>query len=243
MKQNALIEMTPQSERPRERCLETGASCLSLRECLALILGSGPREVGCMGLAHRILTKPGNGFNEIESERIFFSSMETSGRTHLTEISGLGPAGQARLLAAFELARRYTLYRYSHHRIQNRTKSLSHLAIQALEKIPATYRIEAKEWLGFIPIHQNSGIVGDLCLVEKGVRTHVNVDPAELFARILALRPMAFFLVHNHPSGSTLPSWQDRDLTTRVGKISGELGVQLLGHWIVTPQTEKFLQV
>src|SRR4051812_5909277 len=104
-----MIERIPPQERPRERCLEKGADCLSLRECLALVLGSGPRSVGCLGLSSRVLGRAGEGLSEDEQERAFFTAMEVAPRAHLEPIAGLGEAGRARLMAAFELGRRYAV--------------------------------------------------------------------------------------------------------------------------------------
>jgi DNA repair protein RadC len=217
--------------------LETGPTCLSLRECLAILLGSGPPGLGCLGLAGQILEKPGKGLGNSEEERAFFTAIELLGITHLKNLPGLGPAGQARILAAFELGRRYAFFRYRFHKVKKSKQSLPDLALRALNQLSQKQRTEPQEWLGFVPIHR-TGEVGELCLVEKGVRTHVNIDPAELFARLLALRPKAFFLVHNHPSGNPLPSAQDFDLTQRVGSLAKQLGIQLVGHWIVTPDSE-----
>jgi len=236
-----MIEALPISERPRERCLEAGSSCLSLRECLAIILGTGPREGGCLGLASSILQRPGKGMTLPSEEHAFFIAMETTGAAHLKEVKGLGPAGQAKILAAFELGRRYALFKNQKPKNPRKLPTLPELATRSLGKISERARCEPKEWLGFVPIYP-SGKVGELCVVENGVRTHVNTDPIELFARILALRPKGFFLFHNHPSGMIQPSPQDLDLTRRVGEISRKLNIQLLGHWIVAPQNEHWIQ-
>ncbi len=236
-----LMNDTPLAYRPRERCLETGPSHLTFLDCLAILLGSGPKNLGCQGLALRILQQPGQGLTPSEEERAFFTSMENTGLSFLKSIPGLGPSSQARLLAAFELGRRYTFFKYAQNRCENpflKTK----LPQRALEKISLRDRTSPQEWLGFIPLYR-SGSLGDFCIVERGARTHVNVDPAELFARILALRPIGFFLFHNHPSGLLLPSQEDKDLTERVREISQTLGIRLLGHWIVTPLSESEVEV
>lgn len=242
MKSSMHNSIPPLSERPRERCLDTGPTCLSLRECLALILGSGPPGIGCLGLATNILGKPGSGLSTQEEERAFFTSLEVSGGSYLKGISGLGPAGQAKLLAAFEVGRRYSLYRNRIFRSNQPQKStIAELAREALSKISGKNRSEPQEWFGFIPIHR-SGELGELCIVEQGARTHVNVDPAELFARVLVLRPRGLFLCHNHPSGIVVPSPQDLNLTEKVAEIALQLGIQLLGHWIVTSQGETWIR-
>jgi len=233
------IEQTPASERPRERCLQRGAQALSLRECLALILGSGPPGVGCLGIAHRLLNRPGDGLSAPEEERAFFVAMEGSPVALLHEVRGLGTANQAKLLAAFELGRRYALFREAKQAPRKPT-SRDDWATIALGRIPPHLRGESREWLGFIPYYR-SGEIGELCVVERGVRTHVNVDPGELFARVLALRPAGLFLVHNHPSGNTAPSESDFELTRDVNQIARQFAIRLLGHWIVASRDQRLI--
>lgn len=56
-------------------------------------------------------------------------------------------------------------------------------------------------------------------------------------ARIaLVSNASAVVLAHNHPSGSTEPSVEDRLFTDRVYDELRTVGVPLLGHIIVTPQ-------
>jgi DNA repair protein RadC len=234
-----MILKTPESERPRERCLQRGPQALSVRECLALILGSGPRGTGCLGLANQILRRPGEGLASIEEERAFFTAMECSPGAMIQEIHGLGEAHQAKLLACFELGKRYALYRENRQTPRKPLKK-SDLGGDALKRIPPDLRSDSREWLGFIPFYRNSEL-GELCIVERGVRTHVNIDPAELFARLLALRPMGFFLVHNHPSGDTTASEQDFDLTRRVSTLARHFGIRHLGHWIVAARDERMI--
>jgi len=237
-----MILQIPMTERPRERCLEQGPGCLSLRECLAILLGSGPRGLGCMGLATQILKQSGDGMSANEEERAFFIAMETYGPSHLRQIRGLGPSGRARLLIAFELAKRYRKHRDlgpSEPQSPQNT-SVAKICRKSLEKVSPHLRTETREWLGFVPIHRADKI-GDLCIIEYGVRTHVNTEPAEIFARILALRPLAFILFHNHPSGNLDPSSPDLDLTTRVRVLAQQLGIELIGHWIVTSQSERWI--
>lgn len=234
----------PLPERPRERCLEKGPTALSLRECLAVVLGSGPPGLGALGLARAVLQRSGDGFAASDEERAFFTAMESSGESHLVGIEGLGPAGQARLLAAFELGRRYACYRRQGPPVpatQWSPRGLPEFAPETLSRITMRDRHEPREWLGFIPVYR-SGQVGELCVVERGVRTHVNIDPAEFFARLLAVRPRGFVLAHNHPSGNLTASPEDRHLTRTIDGLARPLGIRLFGHWIVGPSGETWLR-
>lgn len=233
-----MIQNTPTDERPRERCLSKGSECLSLRECLALILGSGPKGKGCMGLAAEIMSRPGQGLGCENEEFAFFTAMEVSPLAYITEFPGLGPAGRARIMAAFELGRRYALFREKTKSDRIEQEQTVSPSTKALATISDSLRNDPQEWLGFVPLHR-SGKLGRFSMVERGTRTHVNIDPAELFARILALRPQGFFLFHNHPSGNLYASAADHDLTLKVKAVSSQFGIELLGHWIVCSHGEK----
>ncbi|MBI2604907.1 MAG: hypothetical protein HYW49_02380 [Deltaproteobacteria bacterium] len=249
-----MIRHCHDSEKPRERCLAGGAECLSLRECLALLLGSGPRGEGCMGLSARILERSGSAriydarFNDVgfgdagaNDARALFTALESSGLGFLQNIKGLGPAGKGRILAAFELARRYAVLKArAATGSEENERHLGVLARKAVQKIPDGLRSAPREWLGFVGV-TGTGAVMDLCVVERGVRTHVNVDPAAFFARLLALRPAAFFMAHNHPSGSLLPSQEDQLLTVKMETLAAEFGIRFLGHAIVTAQAVKWI--
>lgn len=229
-------------ERPHERCLTQGASCLSLRECVALLIGAGPAENGSLRLAADLLTRLAPDLEGDAQARIFFSSLERLPESYLS-VPGLGDAGRARILASLELARRYADLRAQSKRQAHREgrKELG-LPERALDLIPQAWRSKAREWLAFIAVDSN-GKLGAFSLVEQGVRTHVNVDPIELFARVLFHRPQAFFLFHNHPSGDLNPSPQDEDITRRVDEVSRRLGIRLLGHGIITAESERWIVI
>jgi DNA repair protein RadC len=234
------IQDTPSSERPRERCLTRGARCLSIREILALLIHSGPKGIGALGVAARLLERPGAGMGEEEQERALFAALEASAsETTLGGIAGLGPAAIARILAAFELGRRYS-QQIQHHPLPFRQSP--RLFRSAAARISPERRIEPREWLGFVPLYR-SGRLGELCIVELGVRTHVNVEPAELFARILALRPQGFFLFHNHPSGNLEPSAEDRHLTAAVQNLAHSFDLRLFGHAVVSATSEIWIDM
>ena len=196
--------------------------------------------MGSLGVATGLLERPGSGLSPEEEERALFTAMEVSSYAHLKDLAGLGEAGQARLLAAFELCRRYAIFREKTLPVPRLVRSRLAPSRQALARVDSNLRCEAQEWLGFVPLYR-TGELGELCIVERGVRTHVNVDPAELFARILALRPQAITLFHNHPSGSLVPSEADLSLTGRVGQLSAQLGIRLLGHWILASRGEHWI--
>jgi len=232
------------SEQPRERCLSHGAFCLSLRECLALILGTGSGSRSPMDIARTLLERTGRDLPEDAESRGFFRAMESSPDALLDRALGIGPAHQARLMAAFELGRRYAAYLLGH---QGPLPAPAHecgqnLRERAVAQVPPSAWLDPREWLGIVPVYRSRAL-GSFIQIEKGVRTHVNIDPIELFARILALRPDAFYLFHNHPSGDLAPSPTDLLLTDAVRDLAEALGIPLAGHGIVSPRGRSWIVI
>lgn len=224
------IKDRPPSDRPRERLERGGAENLSLREIIALILGSGPRRIGCLGLADQLLRTGGHDTNTGEAERAFLLALASG---QLPPVKGLGTAGRARLIAAFELGRRFT-------QLQQNTAAPAHrqpptiaaMCAAALAHLPDKWRSAAHEWFGFVPVYQN-GSIGAFCLVATGGTASVTIDPATLFYRVLTLQACGIVLFHNHPSGVLTPSAEDFDLTRRILSLCESLSVTMLGHYIV----------
>lgn len=219
-------------ENLHQRCVLHGAGTLSVHECLALLLR---RSSGAKGgrLASDLMKKLASGMDEETQARALFSTLETACSSPSPDLGLLNPMDEARILAAFELARRYHFYREGSKSTSRLRLGESELEGEALSKIGPEWRGLSVEWLGFVPVYKHSR-VGNLCVVERGARTHVNVDPAELFARILVLRPRMIFLFHNHPSGDLTASREDKHLTRHVDDLCKKLGIQLASHWIVS---------
>ncbi len=114
---------------------------------------------------------------------------------------------------------------------------------QVLRKVSPRLRKSKTEWLGIIPCRMRLGgrlsdleqiQIGSLCIITTGTETQVEVSPKELFRAVLGSRCDGFYLVHNHPSGSLIPSEEDHELTWRTHQLAQVLAVPLLGHWIVS---------
>ena len=83
-------------------------------------------------------------------------------------------------------------------------------------------------------VDQARRVLGPLKVFEGGSRTKATLYPRVLFKEALERDATGIILAHNHPSGTFLPSPQDRDLTRRVAEIGENLEIRLLDHFIVT---------
>ncbi|MFW5730603.1 MAG: RadC family protein [Desulfonatronovibrionaceae bacterium] len=73
--------------------------------------------------------------------------------------------------------------------------------------------------------------------MSTGTVDQAPVFPREIITRVLEKRASGLILVHNHPGGDPQPSLQDRELTSKIKKISREMGIRLLDHIIIADET------
>ncbi len=66
-----------------------------------------------------------------------------------------------------------------------------------------------------------------------GTLTHASVYPREIVKRALKHNAAAAILTHNHPSGDTVPSQADKDLTANLRKALALIDVRVLDHIVV----------
>ena len=59
------------------------------------------------------------------------------------------------------------------------------------------------------------------------------VHPREVFKVGILSNAYSIVLIHNHPSGDSTPSKEDKDITTRIKEVSKIIGIHLVDHIIV----------
>ena len=70
-------------------------------------------------------------------------------------------------------------------------------------------------------------------VVSVGTLTLSIVHPREVFKPLIVMNAAAWLCAHNHPSGDTAPSQEDRLLTKRLREAGELLGITLLDHLIL----------
>ena len=71
-------------------------------------------------------------------------------------------------------------------------------------------------------------------LISLGAVNSVQVKPREIFRMAIYKMAVDMILVHNHPSGSLIPSEGDKDMTDRLIKSGDMLGIQVIDHLIIS---------
>lgn len=208
----------PVSDRPYEKCLQTGPKALSDGELLAVIIRTGSREDTSLALADKLLAlgNPGDGLLGLLHHSL----------TDLTQIKGIGKVKAIQLLCIGELSRR----------IWKRKANERPIIFGHPEEISEYYMEDMRhleqEEIRVMFFNTKQAMIKDL-LISRGTVNASVMTPRELLIEALRCRAVGMVLVHNHPSGDTAPSRADILLTRRVKEAGDLVGVQLMDHIII----------
>ena len=201
------VREMPEEDRPREKLFINGVKYLSDRELLSIIIGSGIKGKGVGSLSDEILKILDSGNYAVDEKT-------------LTSVVGMGRAKTALLSASVEFSRRIL--------VPDKNRISSPSDIYPVIKHYANRRQET-----FLSVSLNGAHeVINIRVVSIGLVNRTIVHPREVFADPLADRAAAIICAHNHPSGNTDPSPDDREVTEILKKAGKILGIELLDHII-----------
>ena len=208
------ISELAEEDRPREKLLLKGRSSLSDAELIAILIGSGTPTVSAVDLSRMIL-------RDVSHDLAALAKMSVR---DLTKFKGIGEAKAISIVAAMELGRRR-----KEQEPQTRSKITCSRDIYDFMR-PELYDEIVEHF--YVILLSRSNFVIKKQLLSVGGTTATVVDPKIVFKIALENMSQSVILVHNHPSGSTSPSDQDRKLTARLVKVGRELDLPVLDHVI-----------
>jgi DNA repair protein RadC len=206
-------ELSP-DDRPREKLLRHGAAALGDNELVALILGSGYRGSGALGVANEILAVRGG-----------LHGVARSTCSDLARIAGIGAAKAAQVMAALELGRRSVTHAPSA-RIQLRTPRDA-----AAYLLPA-FGSRPVEHFGVVLLDSKHRVLRT-AVVASGTLNTTIVQPRDVFREAVLGAAAAVVAFHNHPSGDPSPSPDDVELTRRLAAAGTLMGIDLVDHIVL----------
>ena len=146
----------------------------------------------------------------------------------MRQVSGIGRARAAQVLAAVELGRR-TLVRGAADR--PRLTSPRQLATYLLPQ----YGAALVEQFGLVMLDTKQRLIR-IRIISIGSLDSTIVHPREVFREAAAASAAAIVLFHNHPSGDPTPSPEDLALTTRMVNAGDIMGIDVVDHLILADQ-------
>ena len=202
-----------EEEQPQYRLEHLGEGALSLRELLAVVIGSGHSDDSILELT-RLLGELG-GLPGIASASI----------SELTTYDGIGKAKATRIKAALELGRRLvTTPLEKRGKIQSPADAANLL-------LPDMMFLE-QEHLVVVLLNTRSEIL-DTKTIYKGSLNTAVVRIGEVFKDAIRQNAAALIVAHNHPSGDPAPSPEDVRVTREIVNAGKLLSIDVLDHLVI----------
>ena len=205
-----------EEDRPREKLLLKGKGALSDAELIAILIGSGTRELSAVDLSKIILQKASNNLNELAKISL----------KDLMKIKGIGEAKAISIAAALELGRRR-----KDSDVVRRPKITS--SKDAYEQIRSYLMDLPHEEFWVLLLTRSNEVIRPVQISQGGISGTV-ADPKIIFKSALEHLASSMILVHNHPSGNLKPSEADKELTRRLVTSGKLLDIPILDHLIIS---------
>lgn len=210
----------PAAGRPRERLLAQGPQGLNEAELIAILLGTGDARRSAVGLAQELLARFAEADDPTGLKGLASACVED-----LTEVSGMGEAKSARLIAALELGRRLDVRGLAERQVINAPDDAWRLLA------PMMRGLDREHFVALL-VNSKHQVIGKT-VVAIGTLNATLVHPRELFKEAIRKSAMGVLLAHNHPSGDPTPSPEDRALTQQLMAAGEILGMKVLDHLII----------
>jgi DNA repair protein RadC len=209
------IKSWAEEDRPREKMIEKGLSALSDAELVAIILGSGTKEMTAVDLAKNLLNSVDNDLNKFGKLNIH----------DLQKFKGIGTARAVTVAAAMELGRRRKESdRHEKEKILQ-SKDIFDIFFPLLSDLPY-------EEFWMLYLNKSNSVISKVKISMGGIDKTV-ADVKLITKSALECLASSAAAVHNHPSGSTKPSNEDISLTMKIKKALSFFDILLLDHLVI----------
>ena len=210
------IKSWSQTDRPREKLLNKGRESLTDAELLAILIGSGNRELTAVGLSQEILKSASNNLHELGRKEL----------SELMQFKGIGEAKAITIAAALEIGRRRQI-------VDPIAKPLISSSREAYNLIAPLLKDINHEEFWILLMNHGGRLIKRLKISSGGV-SQTLVDPKLIFKKALDCLASKIILVHNHPSGSLKPSYEDIGITKKLRQGGKLLDIMVDDHIIIS---------
>ena len=203
-------------DRPRERMLRLGARYLSSSDLLAILIGSGTIDKNVTQVAQELLSSA-------DGRLMTLAAMPLE---KLTRQKGIGKVRAVTIAAALELGMR----------AKEESANIDRKAMTSPDLIyglmvPVMRNLDHEEcWAVFLNRRNHVLSKQMIC---SGSLENTLIDTRRIIKFAIEKQAGSIILVHNHPSGTTMPSDSDIRQTDIVRKALSVMEINLLDHIII----------
>ncbi len=212
---NISIKDWSEDDRPREKLLQKGIQTLSDAELVAILIGSGNKEMSAVDLGKHILLANDNNLNNVAKKSV----------SDLMKFKGIGQAKAISILSALELGKRRESIEAE---LQKKISSSQDI----FKIMNVKFRDLPYEEFWVIYLNRSNKIIHKEKMSQGGISGTV-VDVRLILKKAIEYLASSIILSHNHPSGQLKPSQQDIEITRKLKKASSYLDISILDHVIV----------
>lgn len=213
MKYRKSIKNWAEDERPREKLINHGPKSLTSAELLAILISSGNKRKSALDIAHEILSDCDEKIDNLC--RLSYSD--------LLKYDAIGNAKAVTIIAALELGRRR----------KNDAVSQVLKSEDIFNALVSRVIDENRELAFAVYLSSSNGILRILNVGIGGIDSTL-VDNRVVIGEALRLNATAIALVHNHPSGSIIPSKEDDKLTKSLQDACSLMNIRFIDHVIIS---------
>lgn len=209
------IKALPEDDRPREKLLQRGRESLTNAELIAILIGSGNRNMSAVQLSQKILTDAaGNRLPDLARLNV----------SELMRFKGIGEAKAISIVAALELGARRRTEEVVREKIMTSGDIFSLMSGRLSDL--------SHEEFWVVLLNRANMVIGTKLIGKGGVSGTV-ADPKLVFKEALDAKASSVVVVHNHPSGNLQPSQADKTLTEKLKQGGLFLEIYVVDHIIV----------
>ena len=214
---HASIKELPEDERPQEKMIRHGAGSLSNAELLAIIIRTGTREATSVEVGRKII-------EYLDNDLSYFHQMDVLELKRNPNLSGVGIVKACQIKAAIELGRRMKQKEILEVKITS-PQDVVGLLIDEMQYLK-------QECFKIILLDTKNKVI-KVEEISLGTLNSSLVHPREVFVKAIKQHAASIILVHNHPSGDTEPSAEDKNITMRLVEAGELIGISVLDHIII----------
>jgi len=203
-----------EDDRPREKLLKYGEQTLSNAELLAILIRTGTPGRSAVDIGRELLHK-------FKSLRLM-SGVDAS---EFKEISGLKNAKVAQIKAAIELGRRMLSEEKA---LEGSIKKSSDVANFLM---PLMRDLKKERFVLLLLDRRNA--VSDMIDIDYGTVDRANPYIRDIIQTAIKYNAPAIIVAHNHPSGSVIPSNDDKAFTKSLMMATRATGISFFDHIII----------
>ena len=211
------IKDLPSVDKPREKAERFGIECLKDEELLALIIDFGTVGHSSLDIARDLLDDC-HYLNELlyKPKQYFFS------------FKGLKTAKALKLMAVVEIARRIAEKQRLMYEEKTEVTSES-----LYRRYSITLAKMSQEVLAIVILNKNKQIIYERILYQ-GDDSNMTINSRDILRLLMIHNGYFFYLIHNHPNNSLLPSELDISFTKRIREKAKLFNVKLVDHLIIS---------